>query len=776
MTSVKKIVNQSSLPTVRPPIGNDGAYTWIGVGDKEITKDMILASTRALDEYQAIYHSAGARNTYENFESNISVRDQFTRTDYERFRPGETLPTKPHDIIRTCRHVYRTVGLIRNVIDLMGEFCMQGVHIEHPNPRISKFFKGWFKKVRGAHVSERFANLFYREGVAIVKRTMGKISVRDEEELRSTSAYSLIAPTELTPVADMDIPLEPDIARMPSVTTKKRNIPLRYNFLNPLSLTVIGAEMAQFVGQRYFSLKVNQQLTQMVTTPRNNVEKQLSALLPMDILNAIKAGITEIALDPRKVRSFSYKRDDWQVWADPLIYAILKDVILLEKMKLADLSALDGAITQVRLWKLGDLERGIIPTASAINRLASILLANPGGGAFDLIWGPELSVDEYKTNVHQFLGKAKYEPVLEAIYSGLGIPPTLTGSSSASGMTNNYISLKTLIQRLEYGRNALREFWEGEIALVQQAMGFQRPARVEFDRMVLSDEASEKTLLIQLADRDVISVDTLVERFGECPEFEEIKLRKERRARDSGTMNPKASPYHSPQQLFDLCKIALQAGLLAPQQVGIEVPMDFANQEPPFITKLKSSENIAKMRGAGTGVPGKLGATKIPGSPGRPKNSNDKTNRKTRTAKPMGATGTVDSSAAFLTSLIWTKEMAQAKISELITPFLLKYYDKPSMRALSNEQVRQAEEVKFGVLCNLEPFVEVTSEAIYGVLHEGAHIPSSYQTLYNALYAQVTINNKHEPTMDELRTIQASVYTLMNTNEEIFYGGDSDDS
>lgn len=768
----RKVVAPHSLPIVSSYSNtSEGAYMSIGTAGSPISKDVVIASGRALQEYTG--HAIGARDTYQNFESNISVRDGFTRENYEYFRPSESLPKKPQDIIRTCRTVYRTVGLIRNVIDLMGDFCCQGVHISHPNPRIQKFFRGWFKKVRGPRTSERFANLFYREGVAIVKRTMGKINVAAEDEMRANASapISLLPPD--TQVPPMDIPLDGDEGGvLPTVKTRKRVIPLRYNFLNPLSLVAVGDELSQFVGKQFYCLKINAKLRTMVTNPKNAIEKQLKDMIPAEIKNAILRGDAEIAMDPRKVVSYSYKRDDWQTWADPLIYAVLKDIILLEKMKLADLSALDGAITQVRLWRLGDLEKGIIPTAAAINRLSEILLSNPGGGAFDLIWGPELDVKEFKTNVHQFLGKAKYEPVLEAIYSGLGIPPTLTGSATGGSFSNSYISLKTLVQRLEYGRMALREFWEGEIALVQQAMGFQRPARIEFDRMVLADEAAEKNLLIQLADRDVISVDTLVERFGECPEFEEIKIRKERRQRDAGTMNPKASPYHSPQQLFELVKVALSGGLLAPEQAGIEIPMDFQNQEAPFMTKINSSEKMAAMRG----VPGKVGTTKLPGTPGRPVNSTDKTKRKTKVVKPRGASKgeEFESTASFITSLLWTKECAQAQISTIVTPSLLNFYGKTTMRALSNEQAKQAEEIKFAVLANLKPYEEICVDTVNTILHRGAKLPQGYKALYDSLYTQVAVANEREPTIDEVRTIQASVYALMNTEQEIFNGEDND--
>ena len=133
----------------------------------------------------------------------------------------------------------------------------------------------------------------------------------------------------------------------------------------------------------------------------------------------------------------------------------------------------------------------------------------------DLVWGPELKFTESQSQVYKFLGGDKYQPVLTSIYAGLGIPPTLTGASSGGGYSNNFVSLKTLIERLEYGREVLSQFWRHEIKIVQKAMGFRLPAEIHFDSIILSDEAAQKKLLMDLADRDIISQETLLERFRE---------------------------------------------------------------------------------------------------------------------------------------------------------------------------------------------------------------------------------------------------------------------
>jgi hypothetical protein len=183
--------------------------------------------------------------------------------------------------------------------------------------------------------------------------------------------------------------------------------------------------------------------------------------------------------------------------------------------------------------------------------------------------GPDIELIESKTAVHQFLGEGKYTPHLNAIYAGLGIPPTLTGTYGAAGTTNNFISLKTLTQRLQYGRKVLIAFWKQEIAMVQKAMGFRFPAKIEFDRMDLSNEDAEKALLIQLADRNIVS-DELVQRiFGFDPDTEKVRLNREDRAREGERMVQKAGPSISGNLENDLKKMALQLGLATPSQVGL---------------------------------------------------------------------------------------------------------------------------------------------------------------------------------------------------------------
>ena len=708
-----------------------------------------------IDSYDGIQKSVGYnRRSFLDIEPNRSVRTGFTREDYNRFRSSESVPKRQKEAIRMCMQAYDKVGIIRNVIDLMADFAGQGITIVHPNKRIEKFFRAWFNKVNGIERSERFLNTLYRCGNVVVKRRTAKISRKVERDLKSAAS--------------------PDMEALVRNVTKKE-IPWKFDFLNPMSIEVIGDELATFVGQPQYALKVSKLVRGLANKglmTDSPYHKNIQALLPPDIVKSIKEGESVIPLDPEKVSVHYYKKDDWLVWANPMIFAILDDIIMLEKMKLADISALDGAISNIRLWSLGDLDNKILPTKAAINKLRNILASNVGGGTMDLVWGPELKFTESSTQVFRFLGKEKYEPVLTNIYAGLGVPPTLTGAAGSSGgFTNNFISLKTLVERLEYGRQVLVNWWNQELEIVQKAMGFRLPARIHFDQMVLSDEASEKNLLIQLADRNIISAETLVERFGEIPEIEKIRIRREEKDRKAEAMPQKASPYHNPQHRNDLEKIALTKDSMQPEDFGLVPstdtgrhpltdPKDRRDKESINKEKEEKEEKRMELKKKNSPAPKQEEKFNPTGRPedGRPKNSTDKGPRKQRVDKPKQ----IVSQTEVASMSLWAGE-AQAKINEVINPAILAHYNKKSLRSLTKSEMDQLEHLKMCILCNIQPFMEINADTLNNLLKNPVKETASFKNLMSSLKKDFFNRNNRKPNVDELRKMAVSSYALSKT-------------
>jgi len=663
--------------------------TW-NDGDEKSKAEAMSQHSDNVDAYSGVKKStAGYQQSFIGVGPNVSVRPEFGRDDYYAFRPSEKPSNDYRRAISQCLAAYDKVGIIRNVIDLMGDFGSQGIEVVHQNKSADRFFKQWFKSVNGKERSERFLNNLYKTGNVVVYRSYADVTPKLEKYMKSVSQDIIV-----------DVP-----------NMKDRQIPWRYTFFNPLTVTLNDGELGLFLGKPEYSISTNK-----------FVDKFNRGELPTDVINAlppavksmIDNGAKQIPLDPERVRVFHYKKDDWKQWAAPMIYAILDDIVMLEKMRLADMSALDGAISNIRLWTLGSLDHKILPNKAAINKLRDILASNTGGGTMELVWGPELSFSESSSDVYKFLGSEKYSAVLNSIYAGLGVPPTLTGmASSGGGFTNNFISLKTLVERLQYGRSMLVKFWETEFEMVRQAMGFRHRPHIHFDTMSLSDDDAQKQLLIQLADRDIISHETLLERFGEIPEVEAIRVSHEEKDRVEEKVAQRASPYHNANHKQEMEKIALQGGKVTTDDVGIKSSVPKSRQMPP--------------PPAPKGVPGgsdpNQQAKKPANDNGRPKNQKDTKPRKERTSKPRSKPGVAE--------LIMWSEAAWGETSDIISKVFLATKEKKNLRQLTKAEGKQLEQLKLDVFTNLETLSEVNEKAISSILSSNKKTPISFRSILN---------------------------------------------
>ena len=589
-----------------------------------------------------------------NIEPNRSVKPGFTRNDYYAFRPEEQIPTRSKSIIKMCMEAYDKVGIVRNIIDLMGDFGCQGINIVHENKSVEKFYQQWFKKVDGKERSERFLNNLYRTGNVFVYKSHANISEDIVTYIKSLAQDIVV-----------EIP-----------TIKKNVIPWRYNFFNPLTIDMKDGVVSLFIGKQNYQLSSDSFFDNFKD---GTIPVKVLETLPTNIKNSIKSNNRKIDLDPEKLSVFYYKKDDWQQWANPLVYAILDDIVMLEKMKLADLAALDGAISNIRLWTLGSFEHKVLPTKEGVNKLRNILASNTGGGCMELVYGPELKFTESNSQVYKFLGAEKYQNVLNSIFAGLGVPPTLTGmSGQGGGFTNNFISLKTLVERLQYGRDQLTKFWEKELEDIRKSMGFRKSAHVIYDQMSLSDESSEKNLLIQLADRDIISHETVLERFKEVPNVEKVRLQRESKSREDEKLPPKASPFHNANQQIDMEKIEKQG----------EINKEIQESKPE--TGLKSSPAAKKDNG-------------------RPPNKLDEGPRKKRVDTPKSTPGVAE-------LFMWVTS-AFDHTSILIDGYLSNK-GKANMRQLTKAEAQEFEQLRLATLLNLTPMCDLNDGSIYKAISE----------------------------------------------------------
>ena len=574
--------------------------------------------------------------------------------------------------------------------------------------------------------------MMYRAGSLVVERSDGILDIKESKEWKKVGA-------EVT-------------------KARKVEIPLKYTIHSPLALEAVGGEVASFLDKPYYFLKIGSDLMNGIRNLKTNWLQ-----IPKDELNTMMSDIPKILTDPNNKRSgyiqldqtklypFHYKKDDPEVWAKPLINSILEDLVELAKAKLSDNTALDGVISTIRLWKLGiydpaNPQSSILPTRAGIQKLRNVLASHSSGGVLDLVWGPELDCKEISTSTHNYLGEAKYKPIWNNIYEGLGIPPTLTAGGANSGMTNNMLSLRTLVERLQYGRNLLIDFWNQQIKLVQTAMGFSKPAKVNFPEMSLSDDATMKKLLIDLVDRDIISAETVQKNFGFIPESQNSQVNREYKKRKLARTPPKASPLHNPNTENEMKKIALQGGGVSPSEVGLEL----GEKKEGETNQLELQSKLSPKKDPNLKFKPKKSNN------GRPPSSTDKKPRKQRTPQQM---------KAGLDKFMWA-ESTQAQIAKIVTPVVTSALGKKNIRQLSVEETQALEDIKFSVLCNMESNAEITEDLVYKLIEEKT--PGWAISGITQAKKDFKESNHREPTVDEVRQLQSSIYVLKH-DEDIVY-------
>ena len=696
----------------RRVIGDGPAYvSWDNEKDRG---KAIAAYSEALGE--AEYAAANYRRNFAGVTSYSDGRPGLRSADFDWFRPDQTAPIKPKDIISYARFVYRRVGIIHNAIDLMGDFACQGVRIVHPNSRVEAFYNSWFRQVNGKFVSERLGHLLFREANVPIRMFTAKINKGKRLKMQKVIGKADISATK------------------DEVHFNKAEVPWKYNFLDPLLVEPVGGSLSTLYKRKLLSLQVphylKQEIRRLIDSRDPKIKSVLEDISP-DIIQAVQDN-KNILLPQDKTYIYHYKKDDWQTWADPMTYSAFEPLNLYQRLQLADKAALDGAISKIRVWKIGNFEYKMMPSPTASTTLGNMLGANVGGGTIDIVWGPDIELIETSSDVGNFLGEEKYIPTLMAIYATLGIPPTLTGTFGAAGTTNNFISLKTLTERLNYVRSIIIEFWTEQLELVQKAMGFRLPAHIEFDFMYLDDPSAVATLLMNMADRNIISDEFVQRHIKANPTIESRRVLAENKKREQAGVE-KISPYHEVDKQHGLKKIALQSGVSAPSEVGLELEAKKSGEE----SALKMKESQMKM-----GRPSGPGNS---GTPGRPKNTKDSTPRQKRTFKPQNKAAVE----------MWAKQ-AQESISAIINPQILNSLNKKQLRSLTSAQFSELEMLKFEILCNLD----MDSDLSEAVIARACQKPNNQiHAEFNAWVDDaLECLGQKSFTIDELRDLRVSFY------------------
>ena len=130
---------------------------------------------------------------------------------------------------------------------------------------------------------------------------------------------------------------------------------------------------------------------------------------------------------------------------------------------------------------------------------------------------------------------------------------------------------------------------------------------------------------------------------------------------------------------------------------------------------------------------------------GRPKNSRDSGPRKKKEFKPKVR-------AALM---LWTHD-AQQYITQHVSSYALKHFDKKNLCSLSHEQLVSLETIKMSTLYALSPFTALNKQAIAKAMSDKQFY--TIQNKYNIFINEVRAQLGRELTTEDIRTLQINFY------------------
>jgi len=660
------------------------------------------------------------------------LKSGFNRRDREILRPESQLPVKTPEIISLCQSIYKKVGLIRNVIDLMADFAGEGLKLNHPIKKQERFYRKWAEKVDLQSRAHDFMKLLLRDANVIIRRKMAIVPQAVQKEMTKANALTVnVAPKE-----------KPDKFTKIEKNTKNRIIPFKYIFLSPVNIEKVGGEIGRFFGNNQIAMRIPSGLAKDIRNPRNDYEKKLLSKIPTEIREAAKRGRGNLViLKPEFIYVDYYKKDDWEDWATPFLYGVFEDILLKEKMKLADAAALDGVIDHTRIWKLGDHKEKIFPSINAVNRLIDLLQHGVGGGIRDIVWDSMIDLVSEYPPVDKILGDEKYKAVNRDIMKGIGIPEALIGGIDvATGNAEKvFVQLKTLVERLEYVRDRCIKWVNYELTLVSQAMGFKNIPFVSFGNMSLRDEAAEKQLMIQLVDRGLVSARTISEIFGNDFVIELERMRDEQKIRNEDPqILEKANPYYRPESLIELQhRFRMELEML--RQCGC-----------PGMDQNQPDRNGDSDPERGGDNPGGDQPRDDGDNPsGRPPNTVDTNPRDQRTERTLSINKII-------------ADQLLKDIDNIIDPLYLKNNKIKNMRSLTKDQIAQLEEMKRAILATIQPSDQITCDLIGLRTNDNSQkLVEIFEKTFNQLVLKHAEVLKRHPTVAEKRSLATSTWAIL---------------
>lgn len=458
--------------------------------------------------------------------------------------------------IKIVRDVYNNDGQVASIIDLMADFCTEGVNYIHEDKGAQNFFRVWVSKVKLRNRVRRVIIDLLIAGNVFLYKVYAKLSDSEKRAMRRKVEAQVIGKkmvitdhdgneTVVDPKIEYDsvvrLLLDPENkktdaqfkkdmqkfveTRINSTAEKiverevkegeKNIVPWKYISLNPLQMRPNDKG-----GWSYLLGKADmKQLASMVGVTVNENAKTLKVTLPEGISGTIRPikdveGVgffAEMELTDDRLVHIAWNKYDWCKWGGPggLVWKAMPTITFKNTLRAMEQKTAQAAINTVFLWKLGDHKEGLIPTLEDYERLADMLKAP--ASTLNVLWNSAVSAEVIQPKLDDIFDPNRWEGLRAELTSQFGITQALI-TGEGGNFSSSFISVQGLLERLQSLRDLLLEEWLLPEALqIKEAMGFQKLPKIVFNQMSLRDKTAEQSFMKELYDRGIISDETMLE-------------------------------------------------------------------------------------------------------------------------------------------------------------------------------------------------------------------------------------------------------------------------
>lgn len=412
------------------------------------------------------------------------------------------------EAIDIVQRAYGAVGIIKNAIDVQAELTNDGIFLDGGTKRARDFFIAWFETIDLDSCKEQYFREYYKSGNVFFYRIDGEI------KFDSFDKY---------------------LSKLKNIRVK---IPLKYTLLNPYDISCNGD--LSFSITSYGKVLSSKEIRRL-KSPITDKDKNLRNSLPKDVLKRIDSSNGFEAqifypLEPSNLILSFYKKQDYEPFAIPMVWPVLRDVNMKIEMKKLDAAAM-RMVDQIVLL----ITMGAEPDKGGVNdrymKELKELLANGSVGRV-LVSDWTTKADFLIPDLNKVLGKEKYEVLNQDIKEGLQNILNLEGTYS--GLSTK---LKIFMKTLQEGRRRfLTDFLKPQMELIGERLGFKKIPEPKFKEMDFENKEALQRVALRLYELGAITPQQLMEVFdnGIYPLGEEIKDSQEEFIEDrkKGFYNP----------------------------------------------------------------------------------------------------------------------------------------------------------------------------------------------------------------------------------------------